>query len=617
MSRLVFAALVLLLARPLAAQDLLLTNAHLVDPRTETVRPGVLLIRGDTLAAVLEATPRDFDGIVLDLNEGYVIPGLIDLHVHSYGNLSPSGVEALGAEAAARRMLYAGVTGFLDLFADEDAIFAFRDRQRLENLPAADVYAAGPLLTRPGGYGTQMGLSTRTVATPDEARRAVADLARRRPDVIKFAYLPESEAFVSMDRETMEALVQTADEAGLRTVAHVGSWEGVREVVEAGVSAVTHLPHDPIPEDVPALMRAHGTVVIPALAGAFGVLDLTTPRWRDNSLLAAVTSPDVLAVYRRPDTLEAALGAILHTRHAHREPTLASVPALHQAGVRVLAGTDAGVLGTIQGFSLHHELALLTEAGLSEWAALAAATTEAGAFLGERVGFRVGDRANFLVLNASPLDNISNTQAITHVVHRGRVVDREALLDDATASRPVAQALLDDFESGTLTSALGTTWRVYRDEVVGGTSTADVLVSGGVLRVEATIRPAPGGIGFIELALPLDESGAPRDVSAFDGVRVRLRVWRGILALKIQTAEVTNHDHPAVLLGPSEAVLDLMLPFPEFGPLWSPATPWTGRRVLGLALSAGGTEAGEVAYEIEEIAFYRETDSAVEIDPRP
>jgi len=605
-------ALLLLAAVPAAAQDLLLTNARLVDPHTRTVRTGALLLRGDTIAAVLDAPPVGYDGEVLDAGGRWVLPGLLDLHVHSYGNLSPWGVESLGTEAAARRMLYAGVTGFLDLFADEEVIFALRDRQRTGGLLAADVHAAGPLLTAPGGYGTQMGLPTRTVATPDEARRVVADLARRHPDVVKFAYLPSEPGVVSMDRTTMEALVRATDSLGLRTVAHVASWEGVRDVARAGVTALTHLPLTPLPADVAALLRAHGTAVIPALAGEFGRTDLATPPWRDAPLLAAVASPAVLAAYAAPDTspdtLGTAPGGALQVRRAHRAAVLAAVRTLHEAGVPILAGTDAGVMGTIQGFSLHHELALLVEAGLSPWDALAAATTGAGAFLGERVGLRPGDRASLLVLDASPVDSIRHTQAVAFVVYRGRVVDRARLLGDgaADAGLPLGQALVDSFASDSLRSALGTTWRVYRDEAVGGASTADVRVSGGTLHVEAAIRPGPGGFGFVELALPLDAAEAPRDVSAFDGVRVRLRVLRGSLALKLRTAEVTNHDHPAVLVGPSDAVQELTLPFAAFGPLWSPPVPWTGRRVLGIALSVGGAAAEEVAYEIEELAFYRD-----------
>ncbi len=612
MSRLRTAFALLLLAGPLAAQpplpsgELLLVDARLVDPHADAVRTGALLLRGDTIAAVLDAPPAEYDGPVLDLAGRYVLPGLLDLHVHSYGNLSPSGVETLGTEGAARRMLYAGVTGFLDLFADEDAIFALRDRQRAatgaQRRPAADVHAAGPLLTAPGGYGTQMGLPTRTVATPAEARRVVAALAERRPDVVKLAYTTGAGSFVSMDRPTMEAVVRTARALGLRTVVHVGSWAGVRDVVRAGASAVTHLPPGPVPDDVVDAMRAHGTVVIPALAGELGLSDLTTPSWRDAPLLSAVASPTVVAGYA---AIGPELQAVAERQRDERAGRLAAVGVLHRAGVPVLAGTDAGVLGTVQGFSLHHELALLVEAGLTPREALAAATTEAGAFLGQRVGLRVGDRADLVVLAASPLDDVRRTQDVDLVVSHGRVVDREALLGPLPAE-PLAGSLVDDFASGSLTSALGTAWRVVTDEALGGTSTAEASVSDGALHVEASLRPGPAGIGFVELVLPLDATGAPRDVSDWDGVRVRLRVQRGPLALKLQTEDVGNADHHAVLLEPHEDVQELTLPFTGFRQLWSAPVPWTGRRVLAVALSSGGVDAAEVAYEVEAIAWYRD-----------
>ncbi|PAP77255.1 CIA30 family protein [Rubrivirga marina] len=536
-----------------------------------------------------------------------MLPGLLDLHVHSYGNLSPSGVETLGTEGAARRMLYAGVTGFLDLFADEDAIFALRDRQRAATGPerrdAADVHAAGPLLTAPGGYGTQMGLPTRTVATPDEARRVVAALSERRPDVVKLAYTTETGSFASMDRLTMEAVVETARALDLRTVVHVDSWASVVDVARAGASAVTHLPPAPVPDAAVEAMRAHGTVAIPALAGELGLSDLTTRSWRDAPLLAAVASPSVVAGYSAPPG--PGLESTVLGQREERAARLAAVRALHRAGVPVLAGTDAGALGTVQGFSLHHELALLVEAGLTPREAVAAATTEAGAFLGRRVGLRVGDRADLVVLAASPLDDVRRTQDVELVVSHGRVVDREALLGPLPAE-PLTGPLVDDFASDTLTSALGTAWRVVTDEALGGTSAAEVSVSGGVLRVEASLRPGSAGIGFVELVLPLDAAGAMRDVSGWDGVRLRLRALSGPLALKLQTADVGNVDYHAVVLEPSATAQELTLPFSGFRQLWSEQVPWTGRRVLAVALSSGGMEAAEVAYEVEAVEWYRD-----------
>jgi imidazolonepropionase-like amidohydrolase len=90
----------------------------------------------------------------------------------------------------------------------------------------------------------------------------------------------------------------------------------------------------------------------------------------------------------------------------------------------------------IRSSSLHRELGLLTQAGLANWDALAAATTTAGRFLDAPFGLQRGDRANLFVLDASLLDDVRHTQSVRHVIHQGRVVDRPALLDDAGSAPP-------------------------------------------------------------------------------------------------------------------------------------------------------------------------------------
>ena len=93
-----------------------------------------------------------------------------------------------------------------------------------------------------------------------------------------------------------------------------------------------------------------------------------------------------------------------------------------------MTGTDAGNLGTFQGYSVHTELALLVEAGLSPWQALAASATVPGEFWGKSFGVQPGDEANLVVLSASPIEDIRNTEKIEMVIHHGKVVDREKLI---------------------------------------------------------------------------------------------------------------------------------------------------------------------------------------------
>ncbi len=108
---------------------------------------------------------------------------------------------------------------------------------------------------------------------------------------------------------------------------------------------------------------------------------------------------------------------------------LAAVRQLAEAEVPILTGTDAGNWGRFFGYSVHRELALLVEAGLTPWEALEASTTAAGQFLGRSYGLGVGDEGSVVVLDASPIEEITHTEQIGLVVHHGKLVNREELLD--------------------------------------------------------------------------------------------------------------------------------------------------------------------------------------------
>ena len=410
------------------AQDLFLTNARIVDPAAEEVREGHLLIRDGVIVGEVTEAPEDFAGETVDLGGQWLIPGLVDLHTHSYGNMAPGNAfEQVGTAAVAQRLLYAGVTGFLDLFGYEDFLYGLRAQQRAGEIGGADIYASLSCLTATEGHCTEYGVPTRVMDSPEDARRVVADLAQKQPDVVKIVYAPTGR-MPSIDKETLAAAVETATEHGLKTVIHINTWQDVRDAVAAGASAVTHVPREPIPDDVAALLAEHGVASIPTLAVQTELDDfLFDPEVLGNPLARALSPEAVRAAYRTDDIQ--ARFADRRDGMATRDATiLASVKAMADAGVTILTGTDAGNWGTLQGYSMHRELIKLVEAGLSPWQALAAATTAAGDFLGQPYGVRAGDAANLVVLAASPLDDIRHTQRIAHVILHGRLIDREAML---------------------------------------------------------------------------------------------------------------------------------------------------------------------------------------------
>ncbi|MEP7218471.1 MAG: amidohydrolase family protein, partial [Bacteroidota bacterium] len=266
MRSLVILLLLATVATPAGAQ-LLLKNARIVDPARREIYSGAIVIDNGKIASILKEAPSAFKGRVIDLAGKWVIPGLNDMHVHSFGNLAPGNqIQYLGTADAAKTMLYAGVTGFLDLFSPEDQIFQLRDAQRANGLIAADIYCAGPILTCTGGHGTEYGTPTRVINSPAEAIATVTDLAKRHPDVVKIVYDHAFTLMPTIDHATMEAAVKTASTLGIRTVIHIGTWKDAREAIDAGATCITHIyGAADIPDDLVALMAKNHRYECPTM----------------------------------------------------------------------------------------------------------------------------------------------------------------------------------------------------------------------------------------------------------------------------------------------------------------------------------------------------------------
>jgi imidazolonepropionase-like amidohydrolase len=416
-------------AAPADAGALLLRNAHIVDPARQVEFIGHVLIQDAKVAQVLRELPPGFDGEVVDLTGKYLIPGLVDAHVHSWGNLAPIGEpdEEFGVEGTARRMLYAGVTAFLDLGSDANTVFAAREKLGTHGAIGAELYTAGPVFIGLGRKGPNAGALS--VETPEQARRELDQLALRHPDMIKLIF-DWSGQRKTMSAEVMHALVGHARELGLKTVVHIGTWENARLAAEAGATVITHLDDvADIPEDLARLMAVKHVYSIPTMAVQQDFLDiLEDHRILDSPLLRAVAGEASIGAYAGLDPMTFADCPTCRWQREGRKHYGVSLQRLARAGVPIVAGSDSGNLGTFQGFSLHRELVLLNQWGLTTWDALAAGTTRAYALLGLDMGFAPGADATFVVLSASPVANIAHTQAIERVLLHGEWVDRDALL---------------------------------------------------------------------------------------------------------------------------------------------------------------------------------------------
>lgn len=329
---------------------------RLTPPRTVVIEGGVI----GTDAAGAE---------VVDADGGVLLPGLIDAHVHLSG---PDILSRLRAH---------GVTTALDM--------GTWPAQRVAGLRgvtgATDVRSAGTPAIGPGGLHARIPTmpADAILTSPERAAPFVTARLADGSDYIKIIADPEEGG---PDQPTMTALTRAAHSHGKQVVVHAVSHQAVVMALDAGADVLTHVPlGPPLDPAMVARIAADGRAVVPTLTMMEGVA-------------TAVGRADGFAGARR------------------------SVALLHQAGVPVLAGTDsndtAGVpFQPAAGASLHHELELLVDTGLSTAQALRAATSlPARAFgLADRGAIAPGLRADLVLIGGDPLADIRAVRDIRRV----------------------------------------------------------------------------------------------------------------------------------------------------------------------------------------------------------
>jgi imidazolonepropionase-like amidohydrolase len=380
-----------------------------------------------------------------------LLPGLIDSHAHSLGD-------------TLRDALVFGVTTELDMFADARWAAKVRaDQAAGGRLDEADLRSAGTLATVPGGHGTEYGFSIPTLTRPDEAQAWVDARIAEGSDYIKIV-IEDGKVlgrnFPTLDPATVAALVAAAHRRGKLAVVHITTLAAARAAIEAGADGLAHLFVDQLPDPgFGRFVAAHHAFVVPTLSVLKDVAG-------EGAGAALVRDPR-LAPYLDPDN-----AANLERRYPERPdktaiyaPAPAAVRQLAAAGARILAGTDAPNPGTAHGASLHGELQLLVEAGLTPTAALAAATSApAAAFhIEDRGRIAPGLRADLVLVDGDPTADILQTRAIVKVWKLGVAADRDAFRAEVAGASAVK-------------AAFGRGWSTSNDRIIGGTSTATLAV---------------------------------------------------------------------------------------------------------------------------------------------
>jgi len=360
----------------------------------------------------------------VDLTGKYVIPGLIDAHVHlALVHGLTQDIEFYTRDLVEQQLgVYAayGVTSVLVLGTDTDTIFEVRARQRNGVSTETRVFTAGQGLVYKGSYGGVAGLNGR-VANPDEARTAVDAQAAKGVDVIKFWVDDEFGSIPTrMPPEVTRAIIEQAHRHHLKAIAHVFYLEDARTLVNQGVDALAHSVRDkPVDDAFINGMKAHGTWQLAAtLSREASFTYSKLPFLGDPFFTRALDASTVEALSSSKYVQERAAAPNFARYPAVLETAVQNTRREAAAGVMMGMGTDSGPSARFPGYFAHWELELMVKAGLTPLQALTAATGKNATFLGAQAlgTLQPGKWADFVVLDRDPLADIRNTHAI-HAVY--------------------------------------------------------------------------------------------------------------------------------------------------------------------------------------------------------
>ena len=381
----------------------------------------VVVIDGPHIRSVGGVVPDNAN--ILDASGATLLPGLIDAHVHT-------SVDGL------RNALLFGVTTELEMMGHWTA----QERQEVaERDDLADVRSAGFGITAPGGHPSELmpddeppeagddeghghGFAFPAVSTPTEAAHLVARLVNEGSDYIK-VMIEEGSVLGApglplLSNETLTTAVSEAHRYGKMIIAHTLTMSATRQAITAGVDGLAHLFIDgPHTSELTAAIAASGAFVTPCLTLNSSILGHTGAAFAADTRVRSKLSKEWF------DTLCSSFNTYPQGR---LEDVLATVLALHRAGVDILVGTDVSVPlphlgGLAHGASVHHELQLLVAAGLTPIEALRAATALPARRFGlvDRGRIAPGARSDLLLVEGDPTTNISDTLSIREVWRRG------------------------------------------------------------------------------------------------------------------------------------------------------------------------------------------------------
>jgi imidazolonepropionase-like amidohydrolase len=432
--------------------DLLIRHVTIVDVEhgrliggqaVATSGDDIVAVGSDASVAKAWKAETTFDG-----QDRYLIPGLWDMHVHFGG-----GTDLIEENKALLPLYVAnGITTVRDASGDIPYdVLAWRGEIASGKLFGPTLLSSGPKIE---------GIKPVWKGTLETGSRADVTAALQKLEALKVDFVKITDS--TLEPDLFLYAVAKAHALGLRTSGHIPMALTVRQAVDAGISSIEHMDYafkagvkdEPVIAadfaagridrrldagfDRATAMAAYRDLatkhvsVTPTLNGGRIIAWLDRDTHAEDEYLGFI-GPKLRKTYEwRVQRAAQADAAAIKLRHEHFEREAAVLPMLQQAGVTIMAGTDAGFLNSFNypGVGLHDELSLYVEKGLTPVQALASATRAGPAWFGKLDHYGAigeGKVADLVLLDRNPLEDIEATRAIRAVVLRGSMYDRTAL----------------------------------------------------------------------------------------------------------------------------------------------------------------------------------------------
>ena len=384
-----------------------------------------ILVLGDTIVSIADGfTTAAQAGVpdvarveVIDLRDRFVLPGLMDAHVHLrratgafqqrfFGRPpAPEAADAtVNALIAARLTLAAGFTTVRDVGSDEFSVFAVRDAINAGKLLGPTILASGPSISVTAGHGDRTTSADADVRASagicdgaDECRTLTRHLEKLGADVIKIKITGGFSSQTGLDQhmlpEEMQAIVSAAHQRGLTVAAHGYTPEAIKDAVRAGIDSIEH--GFLLDDEAVRMMKAAGTMLVPTLtiarppSVAFRIVG-------EEQALASVRLRDEAAAFERA----------------------------YAAGVKIAFGTDCGVYP--HGENADEFVTMVTK-GMSPMDAIRSATVITAELFGlDDVGTIAADkRADIIAVSGNPTADIAALKNVDFVMKGGRIAKQD------------------------------------------------------------------------------------------------------------------------------------------------------------------------------------------------